>query len=215
VEKKSDLIMSSTITTTTTINNDYEYDDMETTENPDWVRLMIEKYNALGTTAKQVSSDGNGNETDWGGIAIAVIVIIVIFILAFCFRKCIIYHCTKWFPCCRIPNSPEPFQELEDIPLTPARMTFQLKIGNISDSATYEMIYDLFRQYGPLKSAALDYDANGQKLGTANFVYERRADAVYAFRECNGFKLDNQPLHLIINFTLIGADLGGSTIALE
>jgi hypothetical protein len=45
VAKKLDLIMSSTITTTTTINNDYE-PQVETTENPDWVRLMIEKYNA-------------------------------------------------------------------------------------------------------------------------------------------------------------------------
>jgi RNA recognition motif-containing protein len=54
---------------------------------------------------------------------------------------------------------------IEDIEMSPAGRPFQLMIGNLSGSANYEMIIDLFKQYGPIKSCVVDYAASGQPLG--------------------------------------------------
>jgi RNA recognition motif-containing protein len=42
---------------------------------------------------------------------------------------------------------------------------FQLLIKNLSSSATNEMIIDIFRKFGPIKSAVVDYAASGQPMG--------------------------------------------------
>jgi RNA recognition motif-containing protein len=53
--------------------------------------------------------------------------------------------------------------ELAD--LSPARLPFKLTISNLSDNISFDNVSELFKKFGPLKSAALDYDAFGQQLG--------------------------------------------------
>jgi len=49
---------------------------------------------------------------------------------------------------------------------------------------------ELFEDVGALRVARVHYDESGRSLGTAEVVYERRADAVTAQQKYNTLNLD-------------------------
>ena len=57
---------------------------------------------------------------------------------------------------------------------------------------TVMIFKELFEDMGALRVARVHYDENGQSLGTAEVVFERRADAVNAQQKYNGLNLDGK-----------------------
>jgi RNA recognition motif-containing protein len=88
---------------------------------------------------------------------------------------------------------------------------FQLLITHLPSTATYETIFDLFRTFGQITSCVVDLDGSGQPIGTANIAFLCRSDAIFAYRQINGYKVNNHPIVVSLNFALEGADLGGTS----
>jgi RNA recognition motif-containing protein len=51
---------------------------------------------------------------------------------------------------------------------------------------------ELFEDIGAVRVARVHYDENGQSLGTAEIIFERRVDAVNAQQKYNGLNLDGK-----------------------
>ncbi|CAF2425554.1 unnamed protein product [Rotaria sp. Silwood2] len=74
--------------------------------------------------------------------------------------------------------------------------TTKLIISNLDYGVTTSDVQELFEDVGAIRAAHVHFDENGQSLGTAEVVFERRADAATAQQKYNGLNLDGRPMDI-------------------
>lgn len=73
-------------------------------------------------------------------------------------------------------------------------------VDNLSDDVTTTGLADLFGMVGAVKELRLLYDRQGRPNGSADIVFQRRADATEAVKSLHNVPLNNRPMHLSTQF---------------
>lgn len=81
-------------------------------------------------------------------------------------------------------------------PRSPSKAGTKLLISNLHYEVSSEDIRDLFKPIGPLISYSVHFDHSDRSEGTAEAVFENRADAVRAMEKYNGILLDNMAMKI-------------------
>ncbi|KAI8816363.1 uncharacterized protein EV422DRAFT_545740 [Fimicolochytrium jonesii] len=93
---------------------------------------------------------------------------------------------------------------------TPAALSDKIVVSNLAKGVTQEDVHELFTRIGPVRSAQLNYDAQGRSKGVATVIFNRARDAATAIREYHNRALDNKPMKIEL---IVRADAAAAPIA--
>ena len=69
-------------------------------------------------------------------------------------------------------------------------------ISNLDYGVTTNDVQELFEDIGAVRVARVHYDEAGRSLGSAEVVFERRADAIAAQKKYHNLNLDGRPMDI-------------------